>query len=99
MGAKTAEVLALVPGTSIERIERCSGHDGTYGVKRETHQIAVKIGRPVVSRMAGADHCTSDCPLAASHLEHEYKRQKAGGLAGEMPVSHPLSLLRFAYGI
>jgi len=99
IGPKTAEVLALVPGTSIERIERCSGHDGTYGVKRETHEIAVKIGRPVVSRMAGADHCTSDCPLAASHLEHEYKRQKAGGPSGDIPVSHPLSLLRFAYGI
>lgn len=83
--------MALVPGTSIERIERCSGHDGTYGVKRETHEIAVKIGRPVVSRMAGADHCTSDCPLAASHLQH--------GLSGDTPVSHPLSLMRFAYGI
>ncbi len=91
VGPKTAELLALVPDTSIERIERCSGHDGTYGVKSETHEIAVKIGRPVVGRMAGTDRCTSDCPLAARHLRH--------GLSDEKAVSHPLSLLRYAYGI
>jgi hypothetical protein len=36
MGPKTAEALALVPGTSIERIERCSGHDGHEDLGRDT---------------------------------------------------------------
>ena len=28
-------------------IERCSGHNGTYGVKKEFRAASVKIGRPV----------------------------------------------------
>ena len=27
------EILELVPGTKVNAIERCSGHDGTYGVE------------------------------------------------------------------
>ena len=36
------KILELVPGTNVDAIERCSGHDGTYGVKSETHKIAIK---------------------------------------------------------
>ena len=35
LGLKTRDVLQLVPGTEVEPIERCSGHNGTYGVKKE----------------------------------------------------------------
>ncbi len=38
IGLKTRDVLKLVPGTTVELIERCSGHDGTYAVKREFHE-------------------------------------------------------------
>jgi len=37
IGLKTREVLKLIPDTSIDAIERCSGHDGTYAVKNEFH--------------------------------------------------------------
>ena len=37
------KILELVPGTTVNAIERCSGHDGTYGVKLETHDIASKL--------------------------------------------------------
>ena len=33
IGLKTRDVLQLIPGTTVEPIERCSGHNGTYGVK------------------------------------------------------------------
>ena len=36
LGLKTRDVLQLVPETQVEPIERCSGHNGTYGVKRST---------------------------------------------------------------
>jgi Fe-S oxidoreductase len=93
MGLKTRDVLQLVPGTEIEAIERCSGHDGTYAVKTEFHASAVKIGKPVMSRVdkAAADHFASDCPMAAAHIAH--------GLASGQRAEHPLSLLRSAYGI
>jgi len=93
IGPKTREVLALIPGTTITTIERCSGHDGTYGVKRATYPIARKIGKPVQTRVeqAAPQHFTSDCPMAGAHIAH--------GLGGTLHAEHPVSLLRLAYGI
>lgn len=93
IGLKTKEVLALVPGTTFEVIERCSGHDGTYAVKSEYHDIAAKICRPVVNKVKGfnPDHYVSDCPMAGDQIEQ--------GLKGDMPAESPFKLLRHAYGI
>jgi glycerol-3-phosphate dehydrogenase subunit C len=93
MGLKTRDVLALIPGTQVEPIERCSGHNGTYAVKKEYRATSVKIGRPVMQRVeaAGADHYTSDCPMAGHQIE--------SGLQEPRAPEHPLSLLRQAYGI
>jgi glycerol-3-phosphate dehydrogenase subunit C len=93
IGLKTRDLLKLVPGTSLEVIERCSGHDGTYAFKQETHEASVRIARPVVARVAGsgaAQHA-SDCPMAG--------RQISGGLADHRPPVHPMTLLRQAYGL
>jgi Fe-S oxidoreductase len=92
IGLKTRDVLALVPDTEIDVIERCSGHDGTYAVKKEFHEISRKIARPVVSKVTngGADHFVSDCPMAAEQVAQSLEDQRAG---------NPLHLLRTAYGI
>ena len=93
IGLKTRDVLQLVPGTTVEPIERCSGHDGTYGVKKEFRAASVKIGRPVMSRVeaSGAAHYASDCPMAGHQIE--------SGLASGAAPEHPLRLLRLAYGL
>jgi Fe-S oxidoreductase len=93
IGPKTRDILKLIPNTSFEMIERCSGHDGTYGVKTKTYPAARKIGKPVVERMAkaGAAHYSSDCPMAGAHL--------VDALPDKPAAQHPLSLLRLAYGI
>ena len=96
IGAKTRDVIELVPDTTVTTIERCSGHDGTYALKSETYQKAMKIARPVVNRVAeaGADHYGSDCPMAGRMIQH--------GLAQKgdaPPAEHPITLLRRAYGI
>src|SRR5688500_2931679 len=93
IGPKTRDVLSLVPGTEITTIERCSGHDGTYGVKRATYAISRKIAKPVETRIAQAapDRFASDCPMAGSHLAH--------GLGDTPAAESPISLLRFAYGV
>ena len=92
-GSRTRDILALVPDTEIEVIERCSGHDGTYAVRSSTYEKSMKILKPVLARVkkSGAETYTSDCPMAASHIAHGL------GQAEEPP--HPLSLLRQAYGI
>ena len=93
IGMKTRELLQLIPATSIDTIERCSGHDGTYAVKSEFHETSMKIARPVVNRVlaAAADHYSSDCPMAGHQIENGLKNGRA--------PQHPLSLLRAAYGI
>ena len=93
IGLKTRDVLGLVPGTTLTTIERCSGHDGTYALKREYHDVSMKIARPVVQRVeaAAADHFASDCPMAGQQIG-------AGLGKGRMP-EHPIRLLRKAYGI
>ena len=93
LGLKTRDLLKLIPGTTLEVIERCSGHDGTYAVKKEFHDISMKIGRPVMQKVeqSGADWYASDCPMAGHQIEN--------GLAGERAPTHPLSLLRAAYGL
>ena len=92
IGLKTRDLLELVPGTEVEVIERCSGHDGTYAVKKETHAISKKIARPVVSRVkkSNAEHFVSDCPMAAEQIAQELDNHTAG---------NPFGLLRDAYGI
>jgi glycerol-3-phosphate dehydrogenase subunit C len=94
IGLKTRDALKLVPDTTIEVIERCSGHNGTYAVKREYHETSARIGRPVVQRVegAGADHYSSDCPMAGDQIAHGLADQGKG-------PEHPLTLLRHAYGI
>jgi Fe-S oxidoreductase len=93
IGLKTRDVLQLVPETTIDVIERCSGHDGTYAVKSEFHKISMKIAGPVVSRVeqSACDHYVSDCPMAGHQIEN--------GLKERRPPESPFSLLRHAYGI
>ncbi len=93
IGNKTKEILSLVPDTDIEIIERCAGHDGTYAVKQEFHDISMKIGRPVMNKIKKAEpnYYSSDCPLAGHHL--------ANGLESDSSPTHPLTLLKIAYGL
>ncbi|MFN3397870.1 MAG: (Fe-S)-binding protein [Sulfurimicrobium sp.] len=93
IGQKTREILSLVPGTEVEIIERCSGHDGTYAVKKEFHASAMKIVKPVAERVkkAGAGHYGSDCAMAGHHIENGLKDGRA--------PEHPITLLRKAYAI
>ena len=93
LGLRTRDVLMLVPQTEVTAIERCSGHNGTYAVKREYRDVSMKIGRPVIKRVAdaNADHYASDCPMAGHQIE--------SGLESGKEPTHPLKLLRMAYGI
>lgn len=101
MGKKTEEILKLIPDTTVQTIERCSGHAGTYGVKKGSHQTAMKIGKPVFKAMAqmkdGAqpDYISSDCPLGGHHIAQGFEVNQLG----EPKLAHPLTLVRTAYGL
>jgi Fe-S oxidoreductase len=94
VGQKTREMLALVPDTQITTVERCSGHDGTWGVKSEFFEQSMKIGHPVFKQMAATDpdYISSDCPIAGRHIVQGIGESRA-------QKEHPLTLLRMAYGL
>jgi glycerol-3-phosphate dehydrogenase subunit C len=97
VGRKTAEMLQLVPDTNLNVVERCSGHAGTYGVKKEYHAMSMKIGKPVFKAMATdePDYISSDCQLAGHHIA---QGMEEGGMK-KAEMAHPLTLLRKAYAV
>jgi glycerol-3-phosphate dehydrogenase subunit C len=43
IGCKSAEMLRNVPGLTVNVVEKCSGHGGSWGCKSKTHQTALKV--------------------------------------------------------
>jgi glycerol-3-phosphate dehydrogenase subunit C len=78
-------------------VERCAGHDGTWGVKSEFYEQSMKIGRPVFRLMndAAPDYISSDCAIAGRHIQQGMN--EAGG--SETQKQHPITLIRIAYGL
>jgi glycerol-3-phosphate dehydrogenase subunit C len=105
IGRKTEEMLKLIGQhvtVALNTVERCSGHAGTYGVKKPYHDIAMKIGRPVFKAMgkagpegAGPDVISSDCALAGHHIAQGMAENGLPAAA----LQHPLTLVRRAYGL
>jgi glycerol-3-phosphate dehydrogenase subunit C len=97
MGAKSAEMLRLIPDTKVELVERCSGHGGTFGVMKETRPMAVKVGKPAARQVAqkGSETLCSDCPLACKHLGQLLSVEVEGPQPRQ---AHPIEVLARAYG-
>jgi len=100
MGAKSAEMLRLIPDTKVEVVERCSGHGGTFGVMKETRPIAVKVGKPAARAVAqkGQENLCSDCPLACKHLGQLLIVETPDGSA-QPRQGHPIEVFARAYGL
>ena len=94
IGKKTKDMLEMIPGTTVNVVERCSGHDGTWGVKSEYFADSMKIGKPVFRKVVefSPDYISSDCAIAGRHIYQ--------GIGKGVGVKqHPLTLLRIAYGL
>jgi glycerol-3-phosphate dehydrogenase subunit C len=98
MGQKTREMLEKIPGTTVTTVERCAGHDGTWGVKSEYYENSMKIGRPVFRLMGESqpDYISSDCAIAGRHIQQGMNESESLGKAQKQ---HPVTLLRIAYGL
>jgi Fe-S oxidoreductase len=102
VGRKTEEMLKLVPETTLHTVERCSGHSGLWGTRKQFHGMAMKIGKPVFRNMASSrpDFISSDCQLAGHHIEQGITQFAQEALGGKQPaVAHPITLVRMAYGL
>jgi glycerol-3-phosphate dehydrogenase subunit C len=89
IGFKSRDLLRLIPETSVEVLERCTGMDGTWGFKREFFDESLKVARPLLRELdeLSPDLVVSDCPLAALQLE-QHRGQR---------VYHPVEALDAAY--
>jgi glycerol-3-phosphate dehydrogenase subunit C len=98
IGAKAAEMLRLIPSLTVQIIERCSGHGGTWGMMQDHFQTAIKVGKPTAKQALTYDNplVLSECPLAAKHI------LQGMGLQSEntdrcYSTMHPIELLAQAY--
>jgi glycerol-3-phosphate dehydrogenase subunit C len=100
MGAKSAEMLRLIPGFKVDVVERCSGHGGTFGVMKGTHEVANKVGRPAARQVAGKANETlcSDCPLACKHLVQLIADDTRPDAPPAPAEAHPIEVFARAYG-
>jgi glycerol-3-phosphate dehydrogenase subunit C len=98
-GPKAAELLRLIPDTSVGVVERCSGHGGAWGVRKDNFDTALKVGKPAAKAalQQKRKHLASECPLAGEHLRQSMVLQSPDEAT---PVSrHPVELLALAYGL
>ena len=90
IGFKAQELLKLIPGAEVKRMQACSGHDGSWSVKKEFFEESMKVGKPLFKFMQADDSCgCTDCPLSAIQVQQG---------TGRKPV-HPVVLLARAYGL
>ena len=71
-------MLKLIPNIKIDVVERCAGHGGTFGVMKETHKLALKVGNPAVRQIKNKKnkYMASDCPLAGKSFKTIRARYK-----------------------
>jgi glycerol-3-phosphate dehydrogenase subunit C len=99
IGQKSTELLNLIPDTDITVIERCSGHGGSWGVKKAHHDTAIKVGKPVARKALDVHNAfvASTCPLACDHIRTGMDVIENG--AAPAKSWHPIEIFAKAYGI
>ena len=95
MGIKARDMLKLIPNIKIDVVERCAGHGGTFGVMKQSHDLAVKVGRPTARQITNKKnkYMASDCPLAGKHL----KQLEVDTNIKTDEALHPIELMAKSY--
>jgi Fe-S oxidoreductase len=91
IGAKSIDLLRLA-GAQVVFIDRgCSGHDGTWAMKKEYFDLAQRVARGLHRGVneSNVDIVASDCSLAGLQIEQGTGRK----------TIHPIEVLAKAYGI
>jgi glycerol-3-phosphate dehydrogenase subunit C len=95
MGIKSRDMLKFIPNIKMDVVERCAGHGGTFGVMKETHDLALKVGRPTARQIKNKNnkYMASDCPLAGKHL----KQLEVDTKISNDEALHPIELMAKSY--
>jgi len=89
VGFRGRDLMRRIPGVKPRLVAECCGHDGTWAMKKEYFDLAMKNGQKAFDGMreAEAEVWSTDCPLAAIQFE-----QACGKKA-----LHPVEVLARAY--
>jgi len=83
--------LMELTGAKVTAVERCSGIDGTWGLRAKNYELAKKVAQPLKNQIekSGCNCVAGDCHLANGAILEE---------TGAAAV-HPIQVLARAYGI
>jgi Fe-S oxidoreductase len=89
IGFRGRDLMRRIPGVTPRLVAECCGHDGTWAMKKENFELAIRNGARAFQgmRAAEAEVWATDCPLAAIQFE-----QACGHTA-----LHPVEVLDRAY--
>lgn len=89
IGLRSRDLIKLT-GSKVTAVNKCSGIDGTWGLRSDNYELARKVAGPLRDALVKADAevVAGDCQLANGAIAQE---------TGITPV-HPLQLLARAYG-
>ena len=97
IGAKSAQILKLIPETKTVNIEKCSGHGGTWGIKKKWNKTARKVGLSAAKQIFKEEGLVaSTCPLAGLHLQDINEQKKLKNYNDK--IYHPIELIAKSYG-
>ena len=92
IGLPAIDLMEMIPGVKIKHVQAdCCGIAGTYGYKKEKHQIGLNVGRPVFEQVRA-----TGSPIAV--CDSETCRWQIGHVTGAKMI-HPVELLAQAYGL
>ncbi len=96
IGFKSQELMELT-GAKVQLIEKCSGHDGTWGAKVEFFDLSMKIAKKAVRDIEedAIDVVASDCPLSALQLDQIRDIPQDS----KKTARHPIQIIRDSYGL
>ena len=91
VGFRSRQLLKFAGATEIEMLDRCSGVDGTWGMKAANFDAGLKVAEKLLAGVESLDpdRVATDCPLAAQRIEQGTGRRAV----------HPVVLMRDAYGL
>jgi len=92
IGLPAIDLLELIPGVKVNLMDAwCCGVAGTYGYKKEKHQISLKVGRPLFEQIeaAGSPIAMCDSETCRWQIENETSAK----------LIHPVEVLAAAYGL
>jgi len=89
IGFRGRDLIRRIPGVKPRLVAECCGHDGTWAMKKEHFELALRNGEKAFEGMreAEAEVWSTDCPLAALQFEQTCGRK----------ALHPVEVLERAY--